>query len=100
MSWYSTRGFSPARPAIRTRSVCARRRTQDIQQLDVEHQRRAAGDFVIAAIAVGEVGGTHQPRLPAYLHALHALGPAANDVTQRKFRRLVARVGAVELLPV
>src|SRR5262249_30718407 len=70
----------------------------DLEQLDLEHERRAGLDRGRrAAIAVGDVGRTDEPGLAAHLHLAHALGPALDDAVQGERRRLVALVGAVEL---
>src|SRR5690349_16670055 len=69
----------------------------DLEQLDVEHERRARLDLRRrAAITVRGVRGTDEPALAADLHLLHALRPALDDTVQRKRDRLAALDGAVE----
>src|SRR5581483_5115110 len=69
----------------------------DLEQLDLEHERRARLDLRrLAAIAVRDVRRTDELRLPADLHHLHALGPALDDAVQRERRRLAALHRAVE----
>src|SRR3954462_14777934 len=72
------------------------------QKLDLEVQGRIRRDHTTAraALAIGRRGRTDELRLAAWLHHLHALGPAADDAVERKFRRLAALVGAVELAAV
>ena len=50
-----------------------------------------------AALAVGQLGRADELGLAADLHPLHALRPAGDDAVERKRRRLVALVRAVEL---
>src|SRR3954469_15264685 len=72
------------------------------QKLDLEVQGRIRRDNATAraALAIGQGRGTDELRLAARLHHLHALGPAADDAVERKFRRLAALVRAVELAAV
>src|SRR5437762_7042469 len=76
--------------------------TRHGQELDLEVQGRIRRDHATprAALAIGRGGRTNELRLAAWLHHLHALRPAADDAVERKFRRLAALVGAVELAAV
>lgn len=66
---------------------------------DVSLQRRIGRNHAArSARTLGDRRRAGQLGLDADLHALHAIGPAGNDLAQRKFNRLVARrlVGAVD----
>src|SRR5947199_9334821 len=69
----------------------------DLEQLDLEDERRAGLDRGRrAAVAVGDVRGADETALAAHLHELQPLGPALDDAVQREGRRLAALDGAVE----
>src|SRR6185369_1664096 len=49
----------------------------DLEQLDLEYQRRARLDLAAhRAVAIGEVRRADEAALAAHLHELHGLGPA------------------------
>src|SRR5581483_1677784 len=75
----------------------------NVEELDVEHERRVRRDGPSrAAGAVAEVGRNDQRSRTADLHPGHALIPAANDFAGAELERkgLVAIAGAVEFLSV
>src|SRR5688572_2472497 len=81
---------------------CLQCRLLDLEEIDLEHQRRVGRDH--AAGAAGAV--THRWRnredsRAAYLHAGHAFIPARNHLarTEREIERLIAVFRTVELLP-
>ena len=61
----------------------------DRQELDVEDQRRAAGNGTGGLVAVGDARGTDQAGLSFNLHPLESLGPAADDSVKRELGGLV-----------
>src|SRR5919201_6105122 len=69
----------------------------DLEQLDLEDERRARLDLRRrAAVAVGGVRGTDEAALAADLHLLDAFGPALDHPVERKRDRLAALDRAVE----
>ena len=70
----------------------------DRDQLDFEDQRRVRGDGAArgAALAVGQLRVNGELILRAFLHELHALGPARDDAVQRELGGLTALDGAIE----
>ena len=48
-------------------------------------------------MTIGNGAGTDELRLPADFHALEPFRPAWNHAVERKFRRLIAFIGTVEL---
>src|SRR6185295_19091958 len=73
----------------------------DLEQLDLEHQRRVRRDHAAAAmLAVGERGRDGELALAALLHAFNALVPALDHVAcaEREVERVAARAAGVELL--
>ena len=51
----------------------------DLEQFDLEDQRRASRDCLIPLVAVGEIGRTHEASLSADFHLLEPLRPARDD---------------------
>src|SRR5690349_11021120 len=75
-------------------------RRSGAQQLDLEHQRRVRRDRAAgAACAVAERGWDHEDARAAFLHALHALVPAADDAAaaERELERIAAVLARIEL---
>ena len=61
----------------------------DVEELDLEDERRAARDLLAGAfVAVREVGRDREARLAADLHKLEPLGPARDHAAQRELDRL------------
>src|SRR5437762_13963874 len=97
----------PARGKYTTRSSPAAGRagaggrtsaSGDAEQFDLELQRRVGRDHAARApFTVGDPCRAGELGLAADLHALHAFGPALDDLVERELGRLVAAVGAVEL---
>src|SRR5712692_7719855 len=70
----------------------------DLQQLDLEHERRPGLDpRRPSLVTIRQIGWTHQPALAAHLHQRDALAPALDDPgPERQRDRLAALDGAVE----
>jgi hypothetical protein len=76
--------------------------TADIEQLDIEHQRRAGRNRADPAVAVAVVRRINDQRaLAADLHAGHAFIPAADDLAgaEREGERFAAADELSKVLP-
>src|SRR3954469_17318487 len=82
-------------------SSCARRvRRSGAQQLDFEQQRRVGRNHAArAARAVAKRRRDDEDARAAFLHALHAFVPAADDhaATELELERIVAVLARIEL---
>ena len=83
--------------AAATSGCTGGRSSTDVEELDVEDQRRAGGDLRRPPlIAVRDRRGADQPRLAACLHPLGAFGPAGEHLVEPELRRAAVRRRAVE----
>lgn len=70
----------------------------DFEELNFEDERLVGSDGSACSTgAVGEVGRDEEFVFRAFLHQLHAFGPAGDDAVERELDGFVALVGAVEL---
>ena len=67
----------------------------DLQQLDIEHQRRVTGDTGLRLAAVGKVGRDRQATLTTNGHAHDTNVPSADDLATAggELERLALLVG-------
>src|SRR5690606_21014833 len=72
----------------------------DLEQLDIEHERRARLNGWRAPIAVGKLRRTDDAALTAGLHRLQGFGPARDDGFEGKGFRTVPLARAIEHRPV
>src|ERR1035441_10558037 len=71
------------------------------QQFDLKNEGGVGANVgARAALAIGKVGRKKELPLRSHWHQLEGLGPAFDDSTYRKCRRLAALVGAVKFLAV
>lgn len=79
------------------RRVCEYRRSEHLDQLDIEDEGGARrNDVACAAFAVCEIRRNEQAVFGAFIHELKRLGSAGDDLRQHEFGRLPALDGAVE----
>lgn len=78
-------------------SVRGRAGLLHLEELHVENQRLVRADVATGtAGAVGEFGGDVEAELGAFLHELHAFGPAGDDAIEGELDGFLAAVAAVE----